>query len=300
MATLTSLWAGGVSAQACTPPPPPTGLVAAAVGPNQINLSWRSVPGASSYQIFRSTVSGGPYSLVGTSLTNSFSNAGLTCDKTYFYVVRALATCASPISAQAGATTATCAVPCTTATLYSKTFEPDSGLAGWSTGTFLASGSTASWRGVQTCAAHGGGKIFRFGGTDCAANYGSNTFTFAQPNGGSGIAVPASGTTNRLSFWHRRAFESGFDGATLTISVDGVNYAFVPASAIVAGSGYNGSTSTACPPAGGGGVPAFTGSASFANTVVDLDAACNVATGTSTGCAGRSVRIASPRSPTAR
>ena len=40
------------------------------------------------------------------------------------------------------------------------------------------------------------------------------------------------------------------------------------------------------------GASVFTGTAStFTSTTVNLDAACNVVTGTSTGCAGRSVRI---------
>jgi hypothetical protein len=177
-------------------------------------------------------------------------------------------------------------------TLYGRSFESDSGLAGWSTGFFGGSGGTTSWRGVQACTAHGGTNIFRYGGVACTDNYTSNNFTFAQPNGAAGIAVPAGTFGTRLSFWHRRFFESGFDGGTLTISVNGTNFFFVPASAILSGTRYNGTTSTSCPPPGGGGVAVFTGvSSSFTNTLVDLDAACNVATGTSTGCAGRSVRI---------
>jgi hypothetical protein len=66
----------------------------------------------------------------------------------------------------------------------------------------------------------------------------------------------------------------------------------VPASAILSG-GYTGTTNTACSPASAGGVSVFTGvSSAFSNTLVDLDAACNAATGGSTGCAGLGVRIA--------
>ena len=51
--------------------------------------------------------------------------------------------------------------------------------------------------------------------------------------------------------------------------------------------------SNSCPPAGGAGVSSCTGlQSSFTNTTVDLDAACNLATGGSGGCAGQSVRVA--------
>lgn len=287
------IWTAAVqeSGTPCTPPAAPTGLIATAAGQNQINLSWNAVSGATEYRIYRSTTSGGPYTQVGTSTTTSFPNTGLTCNTTYYYVVRAFAGCESADSTQAQATTSAC-TGCTTTTLYTKSFEADTGLAGWTKGTFLSGGSTTSWRGVQTCTAHGGTKIFRYGGSSCTSNYGSNNFTYAQPNGAAGIAVPAGSNTSRLTFWHRREFESGFDGGTLTVSVNGTNYFYVPASAILSGTTYNGTTSTSCPPTGGGGVPVFTGtSTSFTSTTVDLDAACNLATGGSGGCAGQSVRV---------
>ncbi|HSN88269.1 MAG TPA: exo-alpha-sialidase, partial [Thermoanaerobaculia bacterium] len=275
----------------CTPPAAPTGVSATASGANQINLSWSAVSGATEYRIFRATTSGGPYTQVGTSATTSFSDTGLTCNTTYYYVIRAFVGCESVNSAQVQATTASCPV-CTTQTLYTNGFEtPATGLAGFTTGTFVAGGNTADWRGVQACTAKTGTKIFRFGGSNCTANYGSGRFAFAQPNGAAGIAVPAGSTTTRLSFWHRSRFESGYDGGTVTVSVNGTNYFFVPGTALLSGT-YTGTTSASCPPAGGGGVPVFTGvSTSFTNTVVDLDAACNLATGGTGGCAGQSVRV---------
>ncbi len=93
----------------CTPPPAPTGVTATAVSQTQINVSWTASAGATSYSIFRSTTSGGPYSLAGTSATTSFSDTGLTCNTTYYYVVTASnGTCASGNSAQASATTNAC------------------------------------------------------------------------------------------------------------------------------------------------------------------------------------------------
>jgi hypothetical protein len=277
----------------CTPPSAPTGLTATTASSTQINLSWTAVSGATEYHVYRSTTSGGPYSLVGTTAGTTFSNTGLTCNTTYFYVVRAAtsSTCESGNSNQASATTSACA-SCTTTSLYTSGFEGLSGLAGWSTGTFVSGGSTASWRGVQACTAHGGTNIFRYGGAACTDDYTNNNFTFAQPNGAGGITVPAGSNTTRLTFWHRRAFESGFDGGTLAVSLNGTNYTFVPATAILSGTTYNGTTSTSCPPTGAGGVPVFTGTAStFTSTTVNLDAVCNTITGGTGGCAGQSVRI---------
>jgi cellulose 1,4-beta-cellobiosidase len=277
----------------CTPPAAPTGVVATATGQTTATVTWTASAGATGYNILRSTTSGGPYTQVGTSATTTFADTGLTCNTTYFYVVQATnaPSCASANSAQASTTTSACSA-CTVTTRYTNGFETGTGLTDWVKGTFLAGGSTTSWRGIQTCTAQTGSKVFRYGGTTCTADYGSNNFTFAQPSGSAGIAIPAGSTTTRLSFGHRRGFESGFDGGTLLVSVDGTNYTFVPAAAILT-NGYNDTVDPACPPAGTAGAGFWTGtSASFTTTTVDLDAACNAATGTSTGCAGRSVRIA--------
>jgi subtilisin-like proprotein convertase family protein len=93
----------------CTPPAVPTGVSATAASQTQVNVAWSASGGATSYNVLRSTTSGGPYSSVGTSATTSFSDSGLTCNTTYYYVVQASnGTCASANSAQASATTSAC------------------------------------------------------------------------------------------------------------------------------------------------------------------------------------------------
>lgn len=283
------IWTAAINDPACTPPAAPTGLTATAVGSNRIDLTWNAVAGAASYNVLRSLTSGGPYSQVASVTTTSHSDTGLSASTTYFYVVRAVAGCESGNSNQASATTG--AGSCTTSTLYTNGFETGSGLSDWTTGVF--GGTNADWRGIQTCTAKTGTKIFRFGGSTCTANYGSNRFNFAQPKGATGIAVPAGSSTTRLSFWHRRRFESGFDGGTLTVSLNGTNYFFVSGTAIISGTGYNGTVGTSCPPAGSAGASIFTGvQTSFVNTVVDLDAVCNSIAGGTAGCAGRTLFIA--------
>ena len=288
------IWTAQISETPCTPPAAPTGLVATAVGTGRIDLSWNLASGATEYHLLRATASGGPYSQVAsvTHPTNSYSDTGLTGGVTYYYVVRSFAGCESGNSNEASATAAG-GGSCTTQTLYSNGFESGTGLSDWTVGTFVSGGSTASWRGIQVCTAQTGTQIFRYGGTSCTTDYTNSNFTFSQPRGATGIAVPAGATTARLTFGHRRRFESGFDGGTLALSVDGANYTYVPASAIISGATYNGTISNSCPPAGAGGASVYTGvQSTFVDTTVNLDAACNAATGGSGGCAGRSLWIA--------
>ncbi len=281
-------------APTCTPPAAPTGVSASGTSQTAASVSWSASSGATSYLISRATTSGGPYTQIGTTASTSFADSGLTCNTSYYYVIKASnGSCDSGNSAQASATTQACGGgTCTTSTLYSHTFESGTGLSNWSKGSFLSGGSTTYWRGIQTCSAHGGSKVFRYGGTSCTSNYGSNNFNYAKPNGTSGIVVPAGSSDAELTFWHRRRFESGYDGGALAVSVDGSSYVWVP-SAAISGSTYNGTIAASCAPSGSAGAAVWTGnSTSFSQVTVDLDAACNAATGGSGGCGGQSVHIA--------
>src|SRR6185436_9544266 len=94
---------------ACTPPAAPTGVAASATGQTSASVSWTASAGATSYNIQRSSTSGGPYSSVGTSASSPFSNTGLSCGTAYYYVVSASnGTCSSANSAQASVTTQAC------------------------------------------------------------------------------------------------------------------------------------------------------------------------------------------------
>jgi len=75
--------------QAGGPPPAPTNLTATA-GNTQVSLSWTASSGASSYHVKRATVSGGPYTTVGSPTATSFTDSGLNNGTTYFYVVTAV------------------------------------------------------------------------------------------------------------------------------------------------------------------------------------------------------------------
>ncbi|WP_160164577.1 DUF5010 domain-containing protein [Pedosphaera parvula] len=89
------------------PPPVPTGLIATATSPGQINLSWNASSGANSYNVKRSTANGGPYSTIATGLTDTnYSDMGLSASTTCYYVVSAMGSGGeSANSPQASATT---------------------------------------------------------------------------------------------------------------------------------------------------------------------------------------------------
>jgi endoglucanase len=69
----------------------PTGLIAAAPSSTQITLTWNAVTGATSYNVKRSTTSGGPYTTIATGVTTtSYTDGGLTAGVRYYYVVSAV------------------------------------------------------------------------------------------------------------------------------------------------------------------------------------------------------------------
>ena len=68
----------------------PTGLTAA-TGNAQVTLSWNALSGATSYNVKRSLLSGGPYTTVATGVTGtSYHDSGLANGTTYYYVVSAV------------------------------------------------------------------------------------------------------------------------------------------------------------------------------------------------------------------
>jgi titin len=74
------------------PPTAPTGLTRTA-STGQVALSWTAVSGATGYVVKRATVSGGPYTNVGTGITAvNYNDTTVTNGTAYYYVVTALNT----------------------------------------------------------------------------------------------------------------------------------------------------------------------------------------------------------------
>ena len=96
-----------VSAKPTAPaqaPATPTGLMATAANA-QVSLAWTASAGATSYNVKRSTTTGGPYTKISSPTATNFTDTNLANGTTYFYVVSAVnATGESANSAQASAT----------------------------------------------------------------------------------------------------------------------------------------------------------------------------------------------------
>lgn len=77
-----------------TPPAQVTGLSVNAISSNRLDLHWtaNSEPDLKNYKVYRSAVSGGPYSPVALSTTNAYSDTGLAASTTYYYAVSAVDT----------------------------------------------------------------------------------------------------------------------------------------------------------------------------------------------------------------
>ncbi|MEO5916425.1 MAG: cellulase family glycosylhydrolase [Luteolibacter sp.] len=137
----------GNSAQAsATPqvsaPPAPAGL-AATGGNTQVALTWNTASGATSYNVKRATVNGGPYTTITNLTGTSFTNTGLANGTTYYYVVSALnAGGESSNSAQASATPSAPSLPSPWATVDIGAVAA-TGSASASGGTFTVTGSGA-------------------------------------------------------------------------------------------------------------------------------------------------------------
>ncbi len=111
----------GYSNEACatTVPSPPTGLTATSGPGGQIVLSWNPSTGATSYNVYRGTSSGGEsLTPIVTGLTaTTYTNIGLAANTTYYYEVAAVnAAGTSGMSNQASATTPPAAPTSLTAT----------------------------------------------------------------------------------------------------------------------------------------------------------------------------------------
>ncbi len=102
-------WLPGLAVEPQPIPPTPTGLQGSAVSISQIDLSWTASPGAISYRIKRSAVSGGPYTTIAASANGtSYSDSDLNSSTTYYYVMSALNGSGESVdSAEIGVTTLT-------------------------------------------------------------------------------------------------------------------------------------------------------------------------------------------------
>jgi cellulose 1,4-beta-cellobiosidase len=72
-------------------PPAPTGLTATP-SPGQVVLNWNAAPGASAFVVARSTTSGRAYTTIANPTITTYTDATVTNETTYYYVVFAVNT----------------------------------------------------------------------------------------------------------------------------------------------------------------------------------------------------------------
>ncbi|WP_233166161.1 S8 family serine peptidase [Archangium sp. Cb G35] len=120
------------------------GVTAAPGGTGAIDVSW-TPNGSASYNVYRSTTRGGPYTRVGTVAAPPFTDTGLSGGTTYHYVVRAVECAESPDSNEASVTaTGVCTLPPTFAGLTSVNNGASSTCANtlaWSAGSPICGGT---------------------------------------------------------------------------------------------------------------------------------------------------------------
>ena len=81
------LW---VEFQPVSAPPLAPGSFVASAGNAAVSLCWSPSSGAASYSVKRATNSGGPYTLIGSTLSTGYQDTGLANETTYYYVVCAV------------------------------------------------------------------------------------------------------------------------------------------------------------------------------------------------------------------
>lgn len=164
-----------------TIPAAPTNLGATA-GNAQVSLSWTGSTGATSYNVKRATVSGGPYTTVGTATSGSFTNTGLTNGTTYYYVVTAVNSAGESGNSNQASATPTAGTGGGSQLLLNPGFE--SGAVSWTQTAGVIDSSTSQ-------AAHSGSWKAWLNG------YGTtHTDSLYQQ-----VTIPSTSTSATLSFW---------------------------------------------------------------------------------------------------
>ncbi|MDB6019040.1 MAG: hypothetical protein JWR19_3529 [Pedosphaera sp.] len=171
------------------PPDPTTGLAAAAVGSDQINLSWTASLYATSYNVKRATTSGGPYTIIANRATaTSYNDVGLTAGVTYYYVVSAVNTSGEGGNSSEASVT----------TFNSAWLTQDIGVVGivgsvsYSNGTYAVTGSGSDIAGTAEQFRY----LYQGGGTNCTIT--ARVASMNDPYSGAkaGVMIRATLATN--------------------------------------------------------------------------------------------------------
>lgn len=205
-----------------TAPAAPSGLAASA-GNAQVSLSWASSSGATSYDVYRGTSSGGESSTpVATGIaTTSYTNTGLTNGTKYYFEVAAVNSVGtSGKSSEVSATPSASSGGSLTGSLTTYTSGTDFNLTSigttdWAAWGFSSSGIDRDASGgskISNASVYGGGSMndfnssfLEFSWTNGTPDTSSNSTEGFYNSGGVGdgfqITVPASTTSQNVTIW---------------------------------------------------------------------------------------------------
>ncbi len=85
-----ALESGNSNVVSASVPPAVPSMPVAVNNSNSIGLSWNSASGAVTYKVKRGTASGGPYTLIATVSTTSYTDTSVTSGSPYYYVVSSM------------------------------------------------------------------------------------------------------------------------------------------------------------------------------------------------------------------
>jgi poly(3-hydroxybutyrate) depolymerase len=183
-------------------PAVPVGLTVGATTNTTVALSWTAVSGATSYTVYRNSVS------VGTTTTNAFTDTGLTANTTYSYTVSASnVKGSSGQSAPVNATTTNASVPAQATNLM--------------VGTVTATSIALSWSSVTGATSY---DVYRNGGNTPIGTTTSTSYT------DTGVVA---GTTYTYSVAAVNANGVGAQSATVSATTPAVGYSATDTDTIV-------------------------------------------------------------------
>lgn len=79
--------------------PRPVTTLSSVASSGKVKVTWKAIPGAQKYEVYRATSKSGTYSKMYTTTATSYVNTSATVGKTYYYKVKALASVSSADSA---------------------------------------------------------------------------------------------------------------------------------------------------------------------------------------------------------
>jgi beta-glucanase (GH16 family) len=190
------------------PPATPTGLIAAPAG-SQVALNWNLSTNATSYNVKRSLVSGGPYTTIATPTSTAYTDTSVANCATYYYVVSGTNTYGqSSNSVEASATLGSYSIAVNSGGGAAGTFLADTNFSG---GTVATTASAITTTGLTNPAPQAVYQSERWGAT---------TYTFGGLTAGTGYSVRLHFAEIYFSTANSRKFNVFINGTQVLTNFD--------------------------------------------------------------------------------